>query len=210
MIIVIFVLNSSFLSLSLSFDFSLIFLFFLLSFFHSSVWLCIFLFFIFRWLLLFCYWGCCVGTDVLFSFARLSPLVDLKVRLISMLFSAPGSERGTRATLLELSLYCSFVFGCFGLSCFCFVFLVVCVCVCVCVCVYIYICVCAVCFVGGAVDEYCLDTARLAPHSIPSLLSLDIVHFLLSCTIIQQSARLDVLMNPLFIPSLSGCRRGPK
>ncbi len=81
---------------------------------------------------------------------------------------------------------------------------------CVCVCVYIYICVCAVCFVGGAVDEYCLDTARLAPHSIPSLLSLDIVHFLLSCTIIQQSARLDVLMNPLFIPSLSGCRRGPK
>ena len=126
---------SLYLSLLICFSFS----FFLpLSFFHSSVLLRIFLFFIFCWLLLFCYWCCYVGSDVLFSFARLSPLVDLKERFISMLFSAPGPERDTRATLLELSLYCSFVFGCFGLSCFCFFFSLF---VCVCVCVYIYVCV---------------------------------------------------------------------
>lgn len=183
MIIVIFVLNSSFLSLSFLFLFQIRLLLSFILFPRSRI-----SYFFFASCCYFVINAARVVTEVLFSFARLSPLVDLKVRFISMLFSWALGARATLAFagILPLCLVA------LGLYSFCFFYMLVRVCV---------------SFVADAVDEYCLDAAWLAPQSTPSLLSPDIVHFLQSCyTAIQQSARLDVLMNPLFIPLLSGCR----
>jgi hypothetical protein len=157
---------------------SLSFFFFLFWFFSS---VCILFFFFFLLdvvilletgaatavlLLLSVYYWCACCSSVLHDFLLDSCWSESEVRGFS---PAPSEHKGHHYTpltrLSQLSLYCSFVFGflfCFfppvalGLSC---VFLLLCVCMYV-SCIEL-VCVC--------VEEYCLDTAWSAPHSIYSI-----------------------------------------